>query len=40
MDSELEIVAIEDHDDEGLLDEFHAGVYWDAFPDQQKPIEV
>ncbi|HEX8112031.1 MAG TPA: GNAT family N-acetyltransferase [Kofleriaceae bacterium] len=40
MDSELEIVTIEDHDDEGLLDEFHGGVYWDAFPDQQEPIEV
>ncbi len=40
VDSELEIVAIEDHDDEGLLDEFHGSVYWDAFPDQQEPIEV
>ena len=40
VDSELEIVAIEDHDDEGLLDEFHAGVYWDAFPDQQEPVAV
>lgn len=40
VDSELEIVAIEDHDDEGLLDEFHSSVYWDAFPDQQEPIEV
>lgn len=40
MDSELEIVTIEDHDDEGLLDEFHGGVYWDAFPDQQEPVAV
>jgi GNAT superfamily N-acetyltransferase len=40
VDSELEIIAIEDHDDEGLLDEFHGSVYWDAFPDQQEPVEV
>jgi len=40
VDSELEIVTIENHDDEGLLDEFHGGVYWDAFPDQQEPVAV
>ena len=40
MDSELEIVTIDDHDDEGLLDEFHGGVYWDAFPDQQEPVAI
>lgn len=40
MDSELEIVTISGHDDEGLLDEFHGGVYWDAFADQQEPVAV
>jgi GNAT superfamily N-acetyltransferase len=40
VEPELEIVAIAGHDDEGLLDEFHGGVYWDAFPDQQEPVEV
>ncbi|TMQ03325.1 MAG: GNAT family N-acetyltransferase [Deltaproteobacteria bacterium] len=40
MDTELEIVTIASHDDEGLLDEFHGGVYWDAFADQQEPVEV
>jgi GNAT superfamily N-acetyltransferase len=28
------------HDDEALLDEFHSGVYWDDFADQQEPIDV
>lgn len=42
MDSELEleIVTIRTHDDEGLLDEFHSTVYWEAFPDQQEPVAV
>jgi GNAT superfamily N-acetyltransferase len=40
VDSELEIVTISSHDDEGLLDEFHSGVYWDAFADQQEPVAV
>lgn len=40
MDSALEIVTITNHDDEGLLDEFHAGIYWDAFAEQQEPIAV
>jgi GNAT superfamily N-acetyltransferase len=40
VDTELEVVTIASHDDEGLLDEFHAGVYWDAFPEQQEPVAV
>lgn len=40
MDTELEFVTITSHDDEGLLDEFHGGVYWEAFPDQQEPVAV
>ena len=40
MDSELEIITIGSHDDEGLLDEFHGGVYWDAFAEQQEPVAV
>lgn len=40
VNSELEFVTIEDHDDEGLLDEFHGGVYWEAFPDQQEPVAI
>ena len=40
VDTELEIIAIASHDDEGLLDEFHGGVYWDAFADQQEPVAV
>lgn len=40
MDSELDIVTIGGHDDEGLLDEFHGGVYWDAFAEQQEPVAV
>ena len=40
VDSELEIVTIRTHDDEGLLDEFHGTVYWEAFPDQQEPVTV
>jgi GNAT superfamily N-acetyltransferase len=39
-DLEIEIVTITNHDDEGLLDEFHSGVYWEAFPDQQEPVAV
>jgi GNAT superfamily N-acetyltransferase len=38
--SELEIITIRSHEDEGLLDEFHTGVYWDAFAEQQEPVEV
>jgi hypothetical protein len=40
VDSELEIITVTSHDDEGLLDEFHGGVYWDAFADQQEPVAV
>lgn len=40
MDSELEIITVTSHDDEGLLDEFHGGVYWDAFAEQQEPVAV
>ncbi|HET7500661.1 MAG TPA: hypothetical protein VFK02_06640 [Kofleriaceae bacterium] len=40
MEPDLEIITIRSHDDEGLLDEFHAGIYWDAFPDQQEPVAV
>jgi GNAT superfamily N-acetyltransferase len=40
VNSELEIVTIATHDDEGLLDEFHSGVYWDAFAEQQEPVAV
>jgi GNAT superfamily N-acetyltransferase len=27
-------------DQEALLDEFHRGIYWDAFADQQEPVAV
>lgn len=40
MDPEIEIVAITSHDDEPLLDEFHSGIYWDDFADQQEPVEI
>ena len=40
METELEIVTITNHDDEGLLDEFHSGVYWDAFAEQQEPVAI
>jgi GNAT superfamily N-acetyltransferase len=40
VDSDLEIVTIGSHEDEALLDEFHGGIYWDAFADQQEPLEV
>ena len=40
MTSELEIITITSHDDEGLLDEFHGGVYWDVFAEQQEPVSV
>ena len=40
VDSELEIITVRSHDDEGLLDEFHGTVYWEAFPDQQEPVAV
>lgn len=38
--SELELVTVAGHDDEPLLDEFHAGVYWDDFAYQQEPVAV
>lgn len=38
--AELEIATIASHDDEGLLDEFHGGVYWEAFAEQQEPVAV
>jgi GNAT superfamily N-acetyltransferase len=37
---ELEIISIANHDDEELLDEFHTGIYWDAFADQQEPVAI
>lgn len=37
---ELEIITIANHDDEELLDEFHTGIYWDAFAEQQEPVAV
>src|SRR5262249_59958092 len=40
VDSDLEIVTIESHDDEALLDEFHSGIYWDEFAEQQEPVAV
>ena len=40
MTDEPEIVTITNHDDEALLDEFHSGIYWDAFADQQEPVAV
>jgi GNAT superfamily N-acetyltransferase len=40
MTAEIEIVTIRSHDDEALLEEFHAGIYWDAFADQEEPLVV
>lgn len=40
MDPDVEIITITSHDDEGLLDEFHSGVYWDEFAEQQEPVEI
>jgi len=40
MTTDFEIVTITSHDDEALLDEFHAGVFWDDFADQQEPAWV
>jgi GNAT superfamily N-acetyltransferase len=40
VDADIETVTIASHDDEGLLEEFHSGVYWDAFPEQQEPVAV
>jgi GNAT superfamily N-acetyltransferase len=37
---DFEIVTIANHDDEGLLDEFHTGIYWDDFAAQQEPVAV
>jgi GNAT superfamily N-acetyltransferase len=37
---DLEVVTIATHDDEALLDEFHSGIYWDDFADQQEPIAI
>lgn len=38
MATDFEIITVASHDDEALLDEFHTGIYWDAFPDQQEPV--
>ena len=38
--TELEIVTVTNHDDESLLDEFHGGIYWDEFAEQQEPVAV
>jgi GNAT superfamily N-acetyltransferase len=38
--TDLEIATVTDHDDEGLLDEFHAGVYWDDTADNPEPVAV
>jgi GNAT superfamily N-acetyltransferase len=40
VDPDFEIVTIASHDDEALLDEFHSGIYWDAFADQQEPLAI
>jgi GNAT superfamily N-acetyltransferase len=40
VDTEIEIITIASHDDEGLLDEFHGGVYWEAFAEQQEPVAI
>jgi GNAT superfamily N-acetyltransferase len=40
VETDLEIVAISNHDDEPLLDEFHSGIYWDAFAEQQEPVAI
>jgi GNAT superfamily N-acetyltransferase len=40
LEAELEIVTITSHDDEGLLDAFHTGIYWDDFAEQQEPVAV
>ena len=36
----LEIVTIATHDDEALLDEFHGGIYWNDFAEQQEPVAI
>lgn len=40
VETALEIVTITNHDDESLLDEFHSGIYWDDFAEQQEPVEI
>jgi GNAT superfamily N-acetyltransferase len=40
VETELEIVAITNPDDESLLDEFHRGIYWDEFAEQQEPVAI
>jgi len=40
VETDLEIITIANHDDEALLDEFHSGIYWDAFADQQEPVAI
>jgi len=40
VETDFEIVTITSHDDEALLDEFHTGIYWDAFADQQEPVAI
>lgn len=33
-------MTIANHDDEAVLDEFHTGIYWDEFAEQQEPLAV
>ena len=40
LDLDLEMVTIASHDDEALLDDFHSGIYWDDFADQQEPVAI
>lgn len=40
VETDLEIITITNHDDEELLEEFHGGIYWDAFAEQQEPVAV
>ncbi len=40
VEPDLEIVTIANQDDEELLDEFHRGIYWDDFAEQQEPVAI
>jgi GNAT superfamily N-acetyltransferase len=40
VENELEIITVTSHDDEALLDEFHSGIYWDDFAEQQEPVAI
>lgn len=40
MTTEIEIITIRSHDDEALLDEFHTGIYWEAFGEREEPLVV